>query len=305
MQIIRRLEDFPVLETNTVVAIGNFDGIHLGHKKILQFLASEAKIHNLSSLILTFSPHPERYFGKKPFKMIQTMDQRLKEIGKYNINKTLVLPFNEEIASLSSRDFVQKIIIDKLHGKEIIVGNNFRFGKNRTGNVQILQKLSSLCGFKFFSIPSEKRQGRIISSSLIRTLLLEGSIEKANALLGHPYCIEGTVIKGFARGKSLGFPTANISTDNEIVPHGIYFSHVFSQEQKHPSLTNIGTSPTFGLSETQIESYIINFSENLYGQNQKIQLLKKLRDEIKFSSPEQLVDQIKKDIAAAKSFFKL
>jgi riboflavin kinase/FMN adenylyltransferase len=305
MQIIRRLEDFPALATSTIVAIGNFDGIHLGHKKILQFLAREAKIHKLSSLILTFSPHPERYFRKKPVKMIQTMDQRLKEIEKNNINMTLVLPFSEEIASLSSRDFIQKIIIDKLHAKEIIVGNNFRFGKNRTGDVRILQKLSSLCKFKFFSIPSEKRQGRIVSSSLIRTLLLEGAIEKANALLGHHYSIEGTVIKGHSRGKSLGFPTANISTDNEIVPHGIYFSYVFSQEQKHPSLTNIWTSPTFGLSETQIESYLIDFSENLYGQKQKIQLLKKLRDEIKFSTSEQLVDQIKKDIAAAKTFFKL
>lgn len=305
MQIFRGLEDFPAPATSTIVAIGNFDGIHLGHKKILQFLASEAKTRKLSSLILTFSPHPERYFGKKPVKMIQTMDQRLEEIEKNNINKTLVLPFSEEIASLNSRDFVQKIIIDKLHAKEIIVGNNFRFGKNRSGDVQILQQLSSFYGFKFCSIPSEKKQGRIVSSSLIRTLLLKGSIEEANALLGHLYSIEGTVIKGLSRGKSLGFPTANISTDNEIVPHGVYFSYVFSQGQKHPSLTNIGTSPTFGLSETQIESYLIDFSENLYGQKQKIQLLKKLRNEIKFSTPEKLVNQIKKDIAAAKTFFKL
>jgi len=305
MQIILRLEDFPALTKSTVAAIGNFDGIHLGHKKILQFLAREAKKHKLSSLVLTFSPHPERYFGKTPVKMIQTMDQRLKEIEKNNIDKTLVLPFSEEIASLSSRNFIQKIMLDTLRAEEIIVGNNFRFGKNRTGNVKILQKLSSLCGFKFFSIPSVKRHGRIVSSSLIRTLLLKGAIEEANALLGHPYVIEGSVIKGHSRGKILGFPTANISTDNEIVPHGIYFSYVFSQGQKHPSLTNIGTSPTFGLSETQIESYLIDFSKNLYGQTQKIQLLKKIRDEIKFSTPEQLVEQLKKDLAAAKTFFKL
>lgn len=305
MQIIRRLEDFPAQTKNTVAAIGNFDGIHLGHKKILQFLAREAKKYKLYSLVLTFSPHPERFFGKKPVKMIQTIDQRLKEIEKNNIDKTLVLPFSEEIASLSSRDFIQKIMIDTLHTEEIIVGNNFRFGKNRTGNVQILQKLSSLCGFKFVSIAPEKRHGSIVSSSLIRTLLLEGAIEEANTLLGHPYVIEGTVIKGHSRGKSLGFPTANISTDNEIVPRGIYFSYVISQGQKHPSLTNIGTSPTFGLSETQVESYLIDFSENLYGQAQQIQLLKKLRDEIKFSTPKQLVDQLKKDSAAAKSFFKL
>lgn len=305
MQIILRIEDFPALTKKTVAAIGNFDGIHLGHKKILQFLAKEAEKHNLSSLVLTFSPHPERYLGKKPVKMIQTMDQRLKEIEKNNIDKTLVLPFSEDIAGLSSREFIQNIMIDKLQAKEIIVGDNFRFGKNRTGTVRILQKLSSHCGFKFFPIPSEKRQGRIVSSSLIRTLLLKGAIEEANALLGHPFVIEGPVIRGHSRGENLGFPTANISTDNEIVPSGIYFSYVFSQGQKRPALTNIGTSPTFGLSETQIESHLIDFSENLYGQVLKIQLLKKLRTEIKFSTPEQLVDQIKKDLAAAKTYFKL
>ena len=304
MQIIRSLGDFPALKKNNVAAIGNFDGIHLGHKKILQFLAGEAKKHKLSSLVLTFSPHPERYFEKKPVKMIQTMDQRLEAIKEKNIDKTLVLPFSEEIASLNSRDFIKKILIDTLHVEEIIVGENFRFGKNRAGNVRILKKLSSLCGFKFFSIPSEKRHGRIVSSSLIRSLLLKGAVEEANALLGHPYEIEGTVIKGRSRGKSLGFPTANISTGNEIVPHGIYFSYVFSRGQKHPSLTNIGTIPTFGLAETQIESHLIDFSENLYGQEQKIQLLKKLRDEIKFSTPRQLVDQMKKDLAAAITFFK-
>ncbi|MCJ7579446.1 MAG: riboflavin biosynthesis protein RibF, partial [Candidatus Aminicenantes bacterium] len=289
MQIIRRIEDFPALTKNTVAAIGNFDGIHLGHKKILQFLAKEAKKHNLFSLVLTFSPHPERYLGKKPVKMIQTMDQRLKEIEKSNIDKTLVLPFNEDIANLSSRKFIQNIMIDKLHAAEIIVGENFRFGKNRTGSVRILHKLSNPCGFKFFSISSEKRQGLTVSSSLIRTLLLKGAIKEANALLGHPYVIEGSVISGHSRGKSLGFPTANISTDNEIIPSGIYFSFVFSHGQKHPALTNIGTSPTFGLSETQIESHLIDFSENLYGQVLKIQLLKKFRTEIKFSTPEQLV----------------
>jgi len=305
MQIIRRIEDFPLLIKNTGTAIGKFDGIHLGHKKILQFLAREAKKHQLSSLVLTFSPHPEKYFGKKPKKMIQTIDQRIKEIEKNNIDITLILPFSENIAGLSSREFIQNIMIDTLHAKEIIVGDNFRFGKNRTGTVRILQKLSSHCGFKFFPIPSEKRQGRIVSSSLIRSLLMKGAIEEANGLLGHPFVIEGPVIKGHARGKSIGFPTANISTDNEIVPHGIYYSYVFSKGQKHLALTNIGTRPTFGRSETQIESFLIDFSENLYGQVLKIQLLKKLRTEIKFSTPEQLVDQMKKDLRAAKTYFKL
>lgn len=305
MLIIRGIEDFPTLTKSTVAAIGNFDGIHLGHRKILQFLANEAEKHKLPSLVLTFSPHPERYFGKNPVKIIQTMDQRLNEIKNNNISMTLVLSFSKDIASLSSRDFIRNIMLDTLHAAAIIVGDNFRFGKNRTGDVHILQKLSSLYGYKFFSIPAEKRHGQIVSSSLIRTCLMKGDVEKANALLGHPYEIEGTVIKGHSRGKNLGFPTANISTKNEIIPHGIFFSYVCLQGQKRPSLTKIGTSPTFGPSETQIESYIIDFTENLYGQTQKIQLLKKFRDEIKFNTPEQLVEQLKKDLAAAKTFFKL
>ncbi len=305
MLIIHRIEDFPPLTKSTVTAIGNFDGIHLGHRKILQFLASEAEKHKLTSLVLTFSPHPDKYFGKDPIKIIQTMDQRLNAIKNNNINMALVLPFSKDIANLSSRDFIRNIMVDTLHSDEIIVGDNFRFGKNRTGNVHTLKKLSSLYDYKFFSISSEKRHGQIVSSSLIRTCLMKGNVEKANALLGHPYEIEGTVIKGHSRGKNLGFPTANISSKNEIIPHGIFFSYVCDKGQKRPSLTNIGTSPTFGPSETQIESYIIDFTENLYGQTQKIQLLKKFRDEIKFNTPELLIEQLKKDLTAAKTFFKL
>ena len=233
------------------------------------------------------------------------MDQRLNGIKNNNISMALVLPFSKHIASLSSRDFIQKIMLDTLHSDEIIVGDNFRFGKNRTGDVRILKKLSSLSSYKFFSVPAVKRQGRIVSSSLIRTCLLKGDVEKANALLGHPFEIEGTVIKGHSRGKKLGFPTANISSKNEIIPQGIFFSYVCFQGQIFPSLTNIGTSPTFGPSKTQIESYIIDFNESLYGQTQKIHLLKKFRNEIKFNSSEPLIEQLKKDLAAAKSFFNL
>ena len=304
MRIVRRIEDFPSLKKNTVAAIGNFDGIHIGHKRILQSLVSEAKKHNLFSLVLTFSPHPERYFGKKPVKMIQTIDQRLEEIEKFDIHMTCVLPFSKDIANLRSQDFIQKILMDKLSAVEIIVGHNFRFGKNRTGDVKELHRLSALWDFKFLSIPSEKIEGRVISSSLIRRFLLKGEIEEANAFLGHPYVIEGTVIKGQSRGKNLGFPTANISCKNEIIPHGLYLSYTVSQGQRRPSLTNIGTSPTFGPSETHVESHIIDFNENLYGQSQKIQLLKKLRDEIEFRHPDKLVEQMKKDLAAARTYFK-
>ncbi|MGD2295885.1 MAG: bifunctional riboflavin kinase/FAD synthetase [Candidatus Aminicenantes bacterium] len=305
MLIFSRIEDFPALSKNTVSAIGNFDGIHLGHRKILQFLVQESKKQDLPSLVLTFSPHPEKFFGKKPVQMIQTLNQRLEEIKKNNIDMAFVLPFSDQIANLSSRDFIQKILIEMVHAEEIIVGENFRFGKNREGNSRILQRLSSICGFKFYSLPTEKKDGRVVSSSLIRIHLNRGEIQKANRLLGRPYEITGTVIKGQSRGKNLGYPTANISSENEIFPSGIFFTTVETGSERRPSLTSIGTRPTFDQKETVIEVYIIDFSANLYGQTLKIQLLKKLRDEIKFDTPEQLADQITKDLSAAKSYFRL
>lgn len=303
MKIIHRLEDFPSLMHSTVAAIGNFDGVHLGHKKILQFLVEESKKQDLLSLVLTFSPHPEKFFGKKPVKMIQTLDQRLDEIQKNDVGMAFVLPFSEKIAGLSSRDFLQKIMMDTARAREIIVGENFRFGKNREGNVRVLKRLAPICRFNIYSIPAEKKDGRIVSSSLIRTLLQNGEVEKASVLLGRPYEIKGTVTKGHSRGKNLGFPTANISTENEIIPPGVFITHAVIADKKQPALTNVGTCPTFEQRETNIESYLLDFTGDLYGQELKIQFLKKLRDEVKFDTPEQLAEQIAKDLAAAKSHF--
>ena len=305
MEVIEGLETLSSLSKNTIITIGNFDGLHLGHKKILQFLVQEAEKYDLFSLVLTFSPHPDIILGKGKVKMIQTLDQRLKAIEKFGIQAVLITPFNREFFNLSSDDFIQKILVNTLKTEEVVIGENFQFGKNREGNINTLRTLGSRLGFRVHEIPKVIKGGKTVSSSLIRSLLLEGKIEEANLLLGRYYEIEGKVIKGKDRGKILGFPTANIKTENEIIPLGVYISLVTINSNSYPSITNAGLRPTFGQEDMQIESYIIDFNQKLYGQEMVVKFIKKIREEIKFKSPQELSLQINKDLGQAKAYFKL
>jgi len=305
MKVIHGFEKFNSLSRNTVIAIGNFDGVHLGHQSILQFLAKKAEELDLASLVLTFSPHPEKILGGARIRMLQTLDQRLEGIEKFGIQTVLVVSFDEKFSNLSSQEFIQKIVVNILRAKVVIVGENFQFGKNREGDISLLNRLASRYNFQVFSIPSVTKENMVVSSSMIRSLLQEGKIEKTNLLLGRSYEIDGKVIKGKSLGKSLGFPTANIQTENEIVPSGVFITSVGINAKTLPSLTNIGICPTFSQQETNIESYIINFDQDLYGEKIKINFFKKIRDEMKFATPEELSSQIKKDLEAAKSYFNL
>lgn len=305
MDVITGLRPPPSLPKNTIVTIGNFDGVHLGHQKILLFLVDQAKKRNLYSLVLTFSPHPEEILSKGKIVMIQTLAQRLKTIENFGVHGVLVTPFDEQFSNLSSEEFIQKILLNSLKAKEIVIGDNFRFGKNREGDINALQALASRLGFEAHKIPSVIEGGKIVSSSLIRRSLLEGEIEEVNTLLGRCYEIKGKVIKGKARGKVLGFPTANIEAKNDIIPFGVYISQVRINSETLPAITNAGLRPTFDKEEMQIESYIINFNRNLYGEEIDIIFIKKIRDEMKFKSPEELSLQISKDLEQAKTYFKL
>lgn len=303
MKIVRGLQNFPSLSQKTVLAIGNFDGVHRGHQKILRLLIQKARRSNLPSLVLTFFPHPAQVLNKRDLKMIQTLPQRIKEIHKFNPQFLLIINFDKDFSHLSSHDFIRTIIVHKLHAQEIIVGQNFHFGKNREGNIDLLRSLSSQYHMTVHPVSSVRKNGMIISSSIIRELLTEGKVEKANRLLGRSYEINGKVFKGKARGKKLGFPTANIQTDNEILPPGVYLSKVEIDSDELPALTNVGVCPTFSQNELNIESYILNFDTSLYGKRINIRFLKKMRDEIKFDSPDDLSSQLKRDIETAKSFF--
>jgi len=305
MEVISGLKVPSSLSKNTIITIGNFDGVHLGHKKILQFLIREAQQYDLFSLVLTFSPHPDIILGKGKVKMIQTLDQRLKAIEKFGIQAVLITSFDKEFSNLSSEEFIQKVMVNALNAEEVVIGEGFQFGKNREGNINTLRALGAHLNFRVHEIPKVIKDGRTVSSSLIRRLLQEGKIEEANILLGRYYEIEGKVIKGKDRGKVIGFPTANIKTENEIIPMGVYVSQVVIDSRTYPSLTNAGCRPTFGREDMQVESYIIDFDRKLYGQEIAVRLIKKIRDEIKFKSPEELSLQIRKDLKQAEAYFKL
>jgi riboflavin kinase/FMN adenylyltransferase len=304
MEVVHGLEKFPSLSDHSIVAIGNFDGIHLGHHKILECLEKTAREYGLFSLVLTFFPHPGKILGKNKLKMIQTLDQKIREIRKFDIQALLIIPFDEQFGSITGQDFIQKIVLNTLRAKAVIVGKNFYFGKNREGDIPLLNSLSSKFKFRVCSIPEVIQNGEVVSSSLIRNLLQEGRVEKANRLLGRPYEIEGKVVKGQSRGKALGFPTANTETENEIIPQGVFITKTRVGSKILPSMTNVGKQPTFDQKDLNIESFIIDFDRDLYGEHIGIYFLKKIRDQKKFRTPDELARQLEDDLQTTRAYFK-
>jgi len=303
MKLIKGLKEIPSPPDDCVVAIGNFDGVHLGHQKILQTLLQDANQNNLYPLLLTFHPHPAKVLTKRKIELLQTLEQRLHEIKKAGVQMVVVLLFDQDFALITAEDFIRTIVLQKLKAKKVIVGDNFRFGKDRAGDVTKLHEFASQYGFTVQAIPPVTLQGSVVSSSLIRSLLRKGDIEKANTLIGRPYEIEGTVVRGKSRGKRLGFPTANIHTLNEIVPPGVFISRVGIGPKIYPSVTHVGSKPTFNENEVMIESYIIDYNNSLYKKKLRVLFLKKIREERKFESPEALSLQIKKDLEKTLAYF--
>jgi riboflavin kinase/FMN adenylyltransferase len=302
MKVLKGLKNRASFSLPTVVAIGNFDGLHLGHKKILHRLVERAREAHLYSVVLTFSPHPEKVLGRGSTAMIQTLPQRLAGLRAFGVEAVLVAAFDSPFAALSGREFVERVVVAFLRAREVIVGENFRFGRNRRGDIGALRRFGRRFGFTAHPVAAVVRDGRPVSSSLIRVLLREGKVEKANSLLGRPYEIEGRVIKGASRGKTLGFPTMNIQTDNEITPEGVFATQVKIRGQWHPSVTNIGTRPTFGEDQLQVESFLLGFKGNAYRRRIALRFLKKVRPERRFATAAALASQIRRDIAAARRY---
>lgn len=303
MQGIKSLKDIPSPPDNCAVAIGNFDGVHQGHRKILRVLVEDARNNNLFPLLLTFHPHPAKILAKRKIELLQTIEQRLNEIKKSGVQMAIVLSFDHNLSQITAEEFIRTIILQKLKAKKIIVGDNFRFGKDREGDVTKLRELAFRYGFSIRSIPPVTVQGSVVSSSLIRKILKKGEIEKANKLLGRPYEIEGTVIRGKSRGKRLGYPTANIHPLNDIAPPGVFISRVGIGSKKFPSVTHVGSKPTFNEKEVMIESYIIDYNDSLYKKKLRVFFLEKIREEKKFETPEALSLQIKKDLEQTLIYF--
>ncbi len=303
MKIFRGLEERPTLPAASAVAIGNFDGLHLGHQKILRFLVAKAREKRLTSLVLTFSPHPERVLGGGRTAMIQTLEQRLAGIGASGVESVLLAGFNRAFADLTGEEFVKQIIVGLLAAKEVVVGQNFRFGRDRRGDIDDLRRHGQKMGFAVHPRSAVFRNRQIVSSSRIRSLLQVGDIRAANRLLGRPYLVEGKVIKGRGRGRDLGFPTANIRPENEIAPPGVALTLARIQGRLYPSLTNTGCQPTFGAGPARIETYVFDFQGVLYRHRIGLLFIHRLREERRFRGAQELTSQIQKDVAAARLYF--
>ena len=295
--------------TKPVVTMGTFDGVHLGHVKLLKRVVKTAKENNTKSIVITYFHHPLETIHKKTFPYLLTERENkeilIKECG---IDCVLYLDFDEKMAQMQPEDFLKKIIIDEIKATDLIVGYDTHFGNSREGNYQFLKERSSIYNYSVELIEPVKMNNHIISSSLIRDYIREGDMQFASELLGRNYSIHGSVQLGHRIGRKIGFPTINLQPldDNKLIPAiGVYVCEVLVDEKKYFGVTNIGYSPTLKTTRIkEIETHILDFNEDLYHKNVEISFNKKLRDELLFKNKEELIEAIDKDVRQAREFFK-
>ena len=287
---------------NSVVAIGNFDGLHLGHQKVLNQARLKAKKENLKFGVITFEPIPNMFFNKNiKYNRINSAEQKIYYLNKLKLDFLIIINFNESFSNISAEHFISKILVAKLKSKYIFVSQNFRFGKKRLGNTNTLKIFEKKNLYKtIITIPYQKNK-KIISSSLIRKKIYEGNVVEVKKLLGRPWIIKGEVVKGEQRGKKIGFPTCNIKWDSYVLPKlGVYSVQVETKNFKKKGIANLGYRPTFNGKTLLLEVNIFGIKVNLYKKILKVSFIKFIRPEKKFKNINELKKQIKKDIAKIK-----
>lgn len=285
------------IENSTSATIGNFDGVHVGHKKIIAAVKEEAKQKGLSSCVITFHPHPQKVLQNIDIPLLVPIRERLKLLEKEGVDVVACYTFTKDIAKIPAKDFVTDILIGKLNLKHLIVGPGFSFGRKREGNLDLLDKMGKEYDFDTEVVETALIDGEIVSSTAIRNLVKEGNMTKAGKFLGYNFYIEGQVKEGERRGRQIGFPTANLDTDWDILPKvGVYATLAHVDGIVLNSITNVGYRPTFGNNELVIETHIFNFNEDIYKKRIEVEFVDRVRDEQKFNGPQALVEQIKKDV---------
>tara|TARA_B100001540_G_C15644487_1_gene568140 strand:+ start:11 stop:919 length:909 start_codon:yes stop_codon:yes gene_type:complete len=288
---------------NSAIAIGNFDGFHLGHQRVIKKGKQIAKRKKLKFGLMVFQPLPVMFFNKKLKNYrIDSLQQKINSSKKYGIDFLIVKKFDKKFSNIKAENFIENILYRKLKTKLVFISKNFRFGKNRTGNINLLRKKEKLFKYKTNTIIPLNKKGLIISSTLIRKNITKGKIVNANKMLGRPWTIEGIVNRGDKRGRKIGFPTCNIDLRNYILPKiGVYSSKIIiNKKVKNKGIVNIGYRPTFGKNKLVLEAHIFDLKKNLYDKKIKIMLIKFIRKEKKFKNIAQLKKQIKKDIKDAR-----
>lgn len=287
------------LSRPTCVTIGNFDGVHLGHQKLINLGLETAAAKSLEFVLLTFWPHPRQAMGFSHLPLT-SREEKLAIMEKLGVGCVLEVPFTREFASLSADDFIHNQLLP-LHPRHIVVGHDFTFGKNRRGNIDILNHYGSKYDYEASRIKAVKVDGSPVSSTRARNCLLQGDVRLATRILGRPYSLAGVVQHGFGRGTGLGFPTANLLPQNNLVPaEGVYATFAFVDGQKFAAITNIGLNPTYNGEQTTIETFLLDTNINLYDKFLRIEFMARLRDEHKFSSPDELAAQIARDMGEAR-----
>ena len=312
MELIRSLHNLRDHHQKCVATIGNFDGIHLGHQAIISQLKEIAGKHDLPTVIITFEPQPQEYFspGNAPARLTR-LREKIEEMERLSVDRLICLRFNSELASLSPRDFVKRLLIEGLDIRHLVVGDYFRFGKDRQGDYATLEKMADEFGYQLEHTATCSFAGERISSTRIRQALANDDLNLARELLGRDYAISGRVVHGDKRGKSLGFPTANMELHRLHSPvAGVYVTRVHimrrrqgADETIHPAVTSVGTRPMFDGEGMRLETHILDFDESLYAKHIRVVFLKKLRAEDNFSNVDDLIKAIATDIENARQYF--
>lgn len=296
---------FPAGSRQAALAIGNFDGLHLGHQQILRRVLERARKEDCLAAVLTFYPHPAKVLrpAEAP-PLMMTLDQRLSAIAAMGLDAALVVHFDAEFAKISPEEFVSQYVAGTMRARSVAVGANFRFGHRQAGDVNTLSGLGKSAGFDVESIAPVVVDGAVVSSTAIRRYVCDGRVDAAARMLGRPYSLQGEIRPGTGMGRKLVVPTLNLSTQQELLPKlGVYATEVFVNGANYRAATNVGMRPTFDGAHVTVESYLLDFSENLASGAMAVRFLARLRDEMKFSSPEALRQQILADIQEVKKYF--
>lgn len=306
MQLIRTIHSHKSDSTGAVATIGNFDGVHLGHQVVINSITQQSKALNLPSMVITFEPSAKEFFlGQNAPARLTKFREKFTLIDKFGINQFVCLKFNRELSNMPAETFIKKILIDTLHIKHLTVGDNFRFGKDRKGDFKLLQNFSSKLDYQVENTDSFICDGKRVSSTLIREYLKAGDLQAANKMLGREYSISGRVIHGDEKGRTIGFPTANIPVKRRnCAVNGVFAVNITMDDgSEYHGVANIGHRPTVGGTRTQLEVHIFQFSQEIYGKFLEVTFCKKIRDEKKFDSFEALKKQIEQDSKSAQEYF--
>ncbi|MCL4401997.1 MAG: bifunctional riboflavin kinase/FAD synthetase [Acidobacteria bacterium] len=308
MRIYHSLAEAPSDFGPSALTIGNFDGVHAGHRHIFRRVRETAEERGLKASVLTFDPHPTRVVAPaRAPRLMTTPEQRCALMAEEGIEQALILPFNHDVAQLEAAQFVKEILVDKLGARAVLVGDNFHFGHRAGGNAALLRKLGRVHGFTTEIVPAVSVRGRMVSSSSIRQLLEAGKVARAARLLGRPHALEGIVVPGHGIGSRQTVPTLNLAPGTELLPcEGVYITRTrdLDDGRMWPSITNIGRRPTFNGGDLTVETFLIEPLEGAPPRHIHVELLRRVREERKFAGAEDLKRQILRDVERARAYFR-